>query len=138
MERSTYAGTGVPTRDRSFADVLKDVVGSIQEIIRSEVRLAKAETKAELVKAWGAARLLIAGALLGLYALGFLLLGGVQALALAMPYWAAALVGGVALAVIAGIFVAAGRSRFKQVHPAPEKTIQTVKENVEWMKNQTK
>jgi uncharacterized membrane protein YqjE len=138
MDRATYAGAGVPTRDRSFADVLKDVVGSIQDIIRSEVRLAKAETKEELVKAWGAARLLLAGAVLGLYALGFLLLGGVQALALKMPYWAAALVGGAVLAVIAGILVSAGRSRFKHVHPAPEKTIQTVKENVEWMKNQTK
>jgi len=138
MDRSTYVDTGAPTRDRSFADVLKDVVGSIQDIIRSEMRLAKAETKAEMVKAWGAARLMIAGALFGLYALGFILLGGVQALALTMPYWAAALVGGVVLAVVAAILVSAGRSRFKHVHPAPEKTIQTVKENVEWMKNQTK
>ena len=128
MDRSAYEVTGAPARDRSFADVLKDVVGSIQDIIRSEMRLAKAETKEELVKVWGAARLLTAGAVLGLYALGFILLGGVQALALTMPYWLAALIGGAVLAVVAGILVSAGRSRLKHVHPAPEKTIQTVKE----------
>ena len=138
MERSSYVGTGVPARDRTFSDVLKDVVGSVQDLIRSEVKLAKAETKEEVVKAWGAGRLLISGAVLGLYALGFLLLGGVAALATRMPYWAAALCVGAALGIIAMALIATGRSRFKHVHPAPEKTIQTVKENVEWMKNQTR
>lgn len=138
MERSSYSGMGAPPRERSFSDVLKDVIGSIQDLIRSEVKLAKAETKEEVVKAWGAARLLISGALIGLYAVGFILLGTVWALALTMPYWAAALGVGGALAVTAAVLISAGRSRFRKVHPAPDKTIQTVKENVEWMKNQTR
>jgi len=138
MERSSYAGTGASERDRTFSDVLKDVIGSIQDLIRSEVKLAKAETKEEIGKTVGAGRLLIPGTVLGLYALGFLLLGAVAALALTMPYWAAALVVGGALGIVSCVLISVGRSRLKTVHPAPEKTIQTVKENIEWMKNQTR
>ena len=39
------------TLDRSFADVLQDIVGNMQEIVRSEVRLAKAELSDEARKA---------------------------------------------------------------------------------------
>jgi uncharacterized membrane protein YqjE len=138
MERSSYEGIGVPARDRSFSDVLKDVIGSVQDLIRSEVKLAKAETKEEVVKAWSASRLLISGAVLGLYALGFMLLGGIAALATRMPYWAAALCMGAGLGIIAMALISTGRSRLKHVHPTPERTIQTVKENVEWMKDQTR
>ena len=62
------------TTDRSFADVLDDIVGNVQGIIRSEVRLAKAEIQEETVKAGKAARFAGSGAVLGLYAVGFLLL----------------------------------------------------------------
>ena len=39
------------TPDRSFADVLRDIGQNIQEILRSEVRLAKAEISEEARKA---------------------------------------------------------------------------------------
>lgn len=126
------------SRDRSMADVLKDIVGNFQEIVRSEVRLAKAETKEEGVKAWGAARPLLAGAVLGFYALGFLLLGVERALALVLVPWLAALIVGFTLVVVAAFLISAGRERWKAMHPQPGKTIKTVKENVQWMKDQTR
>lgn len=124
--------------DRSLAAVFQDIVRNIQEIIRSEVRLAKTEIREEAVKAKGAVVLLGAGAVTGLYALLFLLCVIVCALALIMPYWSAALIVGAVLAVIAAFLLKAGMARFHQITPTPERTVETIKENVAWAKQQTK
>jgi uncharacterized membrane protein YqjE len=128
---------GLP-RDRSMADVLKDIIGNVQEIVRSEARLAKAEVKEEGLKAWQAGQMLMAGAVVGLYAVAFILLGIVYALALVVAAWLAALIIGFTLLVLTGILISVGRARWREVHPKPEKTIKTVKENVQWMKDQTR
>jgi hypothetical protein len=53
-----------------------------------------------------------------------------------MPAWAAALIVGVALAIAAAAALMAGRARFRRIHPAPDRTVETLKENVEWTKQQ--
>jgi len=126
------------SRDRSMGEILKDIISNIQEIVRGEVRLAKQEVKTEAAKAWNSARMLMVGWILALFAAGYVLLGIVYALALAIPAWAAAGGVGIALAIAAAASISAGLHRLKLVHPAPEKTIETIKENVQWMKNQAR
>jgi uncharacterized membrane protein YqjE len=135
---SSFDIKGEAGRERSAGDILKDIIANAQEIIRSEIRLAKTEMREEAGKAWGAARMLLAGALLGLYALGFVLLSAVRALSLAVSPWLAALLVGVALAIVTAVLISAGLARWRQFSPKPDKTIETVKENVEWVRNQTK
>ena len=62
------------TDDRSVTNVLQDIVSNVQEIVRSEVRLAKAEIKEETGKAARAWKPLIAGGVLMLYSGGLLML----------------------------------------------------------------
>ncbi|MCU1339606.1 MAG: hypothetical protein JWO19_5187 [Bryobacterales bacterium] len=122
--------------NRSITGVLQDIVARVQEIIRSEIRLAKAELKEETVQAGKATAVLASGALLGIYALGLLLLACVYALALALPAWIAALIVAVVVAAIAGVLLNRGLNTMRRVHAAPEKTIRTIKENVQWAKHQ--
>jgi uncharacterized membrane protein YqjE len=124
--------------DRSFSDLLQDIIRNVQEIVRSEVRLAKTEIREEAVKARASLALLGAGALTGFFAILFLLLMIASALALVMPNWAAALVVGAALAVAAGVMLMGGVKSMQRVHPKPERTVETIKENIEWAKQQTK
>jgi phosphatidylglycerophosphate synthase len=126
------------SQDRSFSDVLQDIVRHIQDITRSEIRLAKTEFREEAAKAKSASALTGAGALCGIFAVFFALLAIVYALARAVPDWAAALIVASVLAVSAGVTISSGIKRFKQVHPTPDKTIETLKENVEWAKQQTR
>ena len=128
----------MPTEDRSFSDVFQDILHNVQDIVRSEVRLAKTEIREEVGEAKSAAVMLGGGALTSIFALLFFLLTLVYALALVMPSWTAALVVGAALAVIATLMLITGRRRFKQIHPTPERTVETIKENVEWAKQQVK
>lgn len=122
----------------SIAELLSDIVGNIQNIIRSEVRLAKTEITEEATAAGKAAGILAAGVVLALYAVGFLLLCLVYALRGPLPDWAAALVVGLAVAGVAGLLVMVGVQRIKNVDPKPEQTIDTIKEDVQWVKQQTR
>jgi uncharacterized membrane protein YqjE len=121
---------------RSMAELLQDIVANIQEIVRSEFRLAKAEVQEETSKVARSGAPLIVGLLLGLYALGFILLAAVHALSIVVDAWLAALVVGFVVGVVSLIMISVGRNRLKGVKVVPEKTIGTVKENVQWAKNQ--
>jgi uncharacterized membrane protein YqjE len=129
----TYDQSG---RERPMTEIFRDIVGNVQEMVRSEVRLARVELREEASKTARAGALLAAGGVLGIIAAVFLLVCIAQLLDMVMPDWAAALVMALALGIPAAIMVSKGRERLHV--PMPEKTIENVKENVEWMKNQTK
>jgi uncharacterized membrane protein YqjE len=123
---------------RTVPEVLQDIVGNIQEIIRSEFRLAKAEVKQEATKAKSPVIMSVMGGALGLYAFGFLLLTAMLAMATVMTMWMAALIIGAVLAVASVALVGAAKARFKYVNPVPERTIESIKENVQWTKDQSR
>ena len=124
--------------DRSLSDVFQDIVRNVQEIVRSEVRLAKTEIGEEAAKAKSSVLWFGAGTVTGIFAMLFLLLTIVYALARVMPSWAAALIVGAGLAVAATAILAAATRGFKQMHRTPERTVETIKENVRWVKQHTK
>jgi uncharacterized membrane protein YqjE len=125
-----------PQNSRAMAEVLQDIVGNIQEIIRSEFLLAKAEISEETAKAARSSIPLAVGLVLALYAFGFILLAIFHALSAVVDAWLASLIVGVAVLVVSVILVSVGRKRFQQVKVVPEKTIETMKENVQWAKHQ--
>lgn len=125
------------TQGRSITDVFQDIVGNVQEIVRSEVRLAKSELRDEMAKIKASAPSLVVGAVAGLLATFFLAWAAFYALSIAIPMWAAALVVAGLLAIIAGAAGSAGIKILRRVRP-PVQTIASVKENVQWAKQQVK
>jgi Flp pilus assembly protein TadB len=123
---------------RSVAVVLQDILHNIQEIVRSEMRLAKVEIRDEAIDAGSSALWITAGAVAALGSSMFLSWTAVYALALFMSMWAATLVVAVALAGLASVLLVVGRRHFKRLRPIPERTVETLKENLEWMKPSTK
>ena len=123
---------------RPISAVLQDIIANIQEIFRSEFRLAKVEIREEAAKLARSSAALAVGFLLGLYAVGFLLLAAVHGLSIVVDPWLASLIVGAVVLVIAIACIGVGRSRLKQVKFVPEKTIHTVRENVQWAKEQTR
>jgi len=124
--------------DRTFADVMQDIVRHVQEIVRAEVRLAKVEIGEEVDKSKASAMMLGVGAITAFFATFFLLFMIVDALSTAMPTWAASLIVAVVLAIAAAVMLSTGMKRYREIHPAPERTVETMKENIQWAKQQTK
>jgi uncharacterized membrane protein YqjE len=122
---------------RSIPEILQDVLTNIQEIVRAEVRLAKAELGEELNTARSGGLLIGVGTVAAIFSALFLLLACVYALALVMPDWAAALIVAAVVGIAAAVIFGLGLKRFKTIQAAP-KTTATLKENVRWAKQLTK
>jgi uncharacterized membrane protein YqjE len=134
--------TAEQTNDRrrlSTKDLVVDLSQQASALVRQEIELAKLELE-EMAKAAGAGAAALAGALVGgLLALGSLTACLILALDGLMPNWLAALVVAVAWAALALVFVLIGRERLRRVEsPVPEETVETLKEDIEWLKHPTK
>ena len=121
----------------TFKQLFQDAFSSIREIIRSEVQLAKTETKEEVSKAGRAGAILGGGIVLTLYALGLALLAGVTALSLLVATWLAFLIVAVVVGIAAAFLIGSGRRKLQQVDLKPQRTVTTMKENLQWAKQQT-
>jgi uncharacterized integral membrane protein len=104
-------------------------------LVRNEIALAQREMGAKLKSAAFGVVFFAVAAVLALFAVFALIVTAIAALALVLPFWAAALIVAVALIVIAGILALVGKARIaKAVPPVPERTIDSLKEDVQWVK----
>ena len=125
-------------QDRSLSDVFQDIVRNVQEIIRAEITLAKTEVREEASKAVASLAWTIVGGLSGIFAVIFILWTAAYALGLVWPMWVATLVVAVMLTLAAIGLLIIGIRRLRQLHPTPERTVQTIKENVAWVRQSSK
>ncbi|MGH9041871.1 MAG: phage holin family protein [Acidimicrobiia bacterium] len=124
--------------EQSTVELLRSITSDSATLVRKEMELARQE----IVEAVGAriqAGLAAATAgVLGLLALTFLALGAAAALDNVLRPWASRLVVAGVFALLAIAAVSFGASRAKSTPMAPEETKRTVKEDVEWAKEQLK
>jgi hypothetical protein len=102
-----------PPEPRPVAAVVADVLGNLEDILSSEIRLAKAQTRAELRTIQSAATLIVLGVLAGLLSGFFLLFSAVAALSLVIAFWLAALIVGLGTAVLCAAILHLGGKRLK-------------------------
>jgi Putative Actinobacterial Holin-X, holin superfamily III len=124
-----------PLPQRSISNVLRDIVGNLQDIIQSEFRLAKTELKEETKRAAKPSATFAAGGVLGAYAIGLFLLAGVYGLSLVVRPWLAALLVGLLVAGVAGALLTSAFNKLKRFNPTPDKTVRSVQENLQWAKH---
>jgi uncharacterized membrane protein YqjE len=122
--------------DASLGELFGRFTSNMSELFRKEVALARVETKEEVSKAAKGGGMAAGGGLIAYLCLVFLSLALAALLNEWMhPAWAFLIVA-VLHGVIAGILIAVGRQRLKEVNPVPEQTVETLKEDVEWAKAQ--
>lgn len=132
------SGTAQRLRGRSTGDLIRELSEQVRTLARQEVELAKAEMTEKGKKAGLGAALLAGGAVAGLMVLGALTAFLVLVLAEAMPAWAAALVVTAVWAVVAVTLALLGKEKLGDVgEPVPEKTVESVREDIQWLKGQT-
>lgn len=119
-------------------DIIADMARDIENIFRNELRLAGIELKAKLQKSAKAGGLLAAAGLLGFFGMACIIGSCIVALSIVLPWWLCFLVMGVMLSIGAGGAFLAGRIALQEVDPLPQRTLETMKDNLEWAKNQVK
>jgi uncharacterized membrane protein YqjE len=123
---------------RSIGAVLKDIVGNVQQIVRSEIRLASVEIRQEAGKAGRSAALVIVGGAIAVLALGCILIAAILLLATIVALWSAALIVAAVAGVVGAVFIAAGMRGMRQITMAPTRTLATLEENIPWAKAPTR
>lgn len=125
--------------ETSVATLLSGIVADAQDLVRQEIALARQEIREDIGAAKDAGiKLATAGAVLaigGLFLLVTLSLGVADIFN--WPAWAGFGIVGAVLAVVGGILYASAQKSVQAIKPMPEKTIETMKENVEWIKDRT-
>ena len=129
----TNGGTGVST-----PALVRSIAGDTATLFRKEVELARLEIVEALVARVKAGAAMAAAGVMALLAIGFLGAASAAALDGVMRPWASRLIVAVAFLFIGGIAVALGTMRAKTTPMAPQKTVETVKEDIEWARTQLK
>jgi uncharacterized membrane protein YqjE len=131
---------GSAARERSTGALVRDLSQQASTLVRQEVALAKTEMAEKGKKAGLGAGLLAAAAVAALLMLGALTAFVVLALDEGMPAWTAALVVTVLWGIVAAALALVGRSKLDEMGKplVPEKTVETVKEDLEWLKHPTR
>ncbi|BFU41888.1 phage holin family protein [Krasilnikovia sp. MM14-A1004] len=123
--------------ETSVGELIGNISDDLSRLFRQEVELAKAELKHEAAKAGRAAGMLGGAGFAGYLAIVLVSFALVFALANVMDAGWAALIVAVLWGVIGAVLYAAGRSQLKTVDPMPRRTVDTIKEDAQWLKNPT-
>ncbi len=124
--------------DRSLGELIAELTKETTTLVRQEVQLAKTEMSQKASEAGKDVGFLGAGGALAYAGLLAIIAGIILALGEIIPLWASALLVGLVVGAIGYFLVRKGINALKQVKPMPEQTLQTLKEDKEWAKDQTK
>jgi uncharacterized membrane protein YqjE len=127
---------GDDATSRSLGDLVSQLSQDLSRLMRQEVELAKTELKEEATKAGKGAGMLGGAGVAGWMTALFLSLTVIWALDHAMDLaWAALIVTAVWGIAAAALFVV-GRNTLRAVNPRPQHTVATLKEDVQWVRQQ--
>jgi uncharacterized membrane protein YqjE len=122
--------------DRSLGELFSDLTREMSNLVRQEVELAKTEMTGKASKAGKNAAMLIVGGAMLYAAFLALVATCIIALAYALPWWLAALIMTVIVAIIGGVLAWISAQKLKTMQLAPTETVDTIKEDATWMKQQ--
>ena len=120
---------GTPHSAHSLGEIAGGLAGDVQDLVRGELALARAEFDGKLHSLLGGAVSLIGGALVAFAGLVVLLEGGAAVLARWLPAWAALLIVGVVIVVVGGLIARAGLARLSLKNLTPDRTAANLKQD---------
>lgn len=123
---------------RSLGELFSELAQETSTLVRQEVNLAKTEMSQKASTAGKHVGVLAAGGALAYAGLLAVLAGIIALLNDVMPLWAAALLVGIVVAVVGYLLVRRGLDALKREDFAPRETIETLKEDQQWAKEQTR
>lgn len=127
------------TSEPSLAALLGGIINDAKDLMLHEVTMAKLEVQDELRKTKAAAISLGIG-------IGVLAVGGMLLILMLVhlldaltdvPLWGCYGIVGAVFAIVGGVLLATGKNKASEIDVVPEQTVETMKENAKWIKEQT-
>jgi hypothetical protein len=126
------------TDERPLSDLFNELAQDARHLIQQEVELAKVEMRQKTSKIGQDVGMLTAGGILAYTGFVFILAAIVFTMATFMPLWLAALIIGVIVLIVGVFLVERGRQDLARRDLMPRQTVQTLRENAEWAREQVR
>ncbi len=130
------AGAVTEPEPRPLGELFSELAAETGTLVRKEVELARVEMTAKATSALKDIALIVLGGAIAFCGGLALLAAVILALGTLIPLWLSALIVGVLVAGIGGAFALSGVAALKRADLTPRQTIQTLKENQQWVKEQ--
>src|SRR5918997_4528989 len=123
--------------DRSLGELFAELARETSTLVRQEVTLAKTEMSQKASRAGRHVGVLAAGGAVAYAGLLAILAAVIVLLDNVMPLWLSALLVGLVVAVVGYLLVRRALDALKREDFAPRETIETLKEDQQWARDQT-
>ena len=124
--------------NKPLGDLFGDLAGEVSELVRKEVALAKLEIGQKAKHVGKNIGYLVVGGAVAYAAMLAVLAGLIMLLDKVMPNWGAALLVGVVVGIIGWLLIGKARAALEATDITPQQTVETLKEDAAWVKQQIK
>ena len=127
-----------PVENRPLGDLFSDLASDMSNLVRQEVNLAKLEVTEKAKYLGRNVGYLVVGGAVAYAGMLAVIAAIIMLLDQYMPAWGAALLVGVVVALIAWLMIGKAMSALQEADLTPHETVETLKEDASWMKQQIK
>lgn len=122
--------------ERSLGELLSDLAGETGTLVKQEVALAQAEFTQKAVVIGKNVGFLAVGGAVGYAALLAILAAAIIGLGHFIPLWLSALLVGLVIGIVAFLLISSALKKLKDTNLKPAQTVETLKEDAKWLKDQ--
>jgi len=122
--------------ERSLGELFSELASETGTLVRQEVALAQVEITKKATDVGKNVGYLVVGGAVAYAAALALMAALIIGLSYFIPAWASALIVGVVVGIAAFVMISSALSALKKTNLAPRETVETLKEDAQWLKNQ--
>ena len=127
-----------PMENKPLGDLFSDLATDMSSLVRQEVALAKLEITQKAKHIGTNVGYLVIGGAVAYAGLLAVVAAIIMLLAKVMPHWGSALLVGIVIAGIAWLLIGKALAGLQQTDLTPRETVETLKEDAAWVKQQIK
>lgn len=120
----------------SLGDLFSNLTAETAALVRHEASLAQVELTNKAAAVGKDVGYLVVGGAVGYAALLVLLAAVVMILANVVPMWASALIVAAIVGAVAFFLISSALTALKKIELTPRETVESIKEDAKWLKNQ--
>ena len=122
--------------ERSLGDLFSELAADTGVLVRQEVALAQVEISTKAARVGKQVGYLAVGGAIGYAGVLAIMAGIIMGLSYFIPEWVAALLVGALVGAASFFLISSAIERLKNTNLKPEETVESIKEDAEWLKNQ--
>jgi len=122
--------------ERSLGDLFSELAAETGTLVRQEVALAQVEITGKATRVGKQVGYLAVGGAIGYAAMLAIMAGIIIGLSNFIPAWVAALLVGAVVGATSFFLISSAIERLKETNLKPEESVESIKEDAQWLKNQ--